>query len=165
MKQLKLKNLTGLYGIARLDASSPIPPWADGAGFVSISRSEDELSIVCQQTRIPDSVSSSLGWACFKLVGPFAFDETGIVASVVTPLSTGLIGVFVVSTYDGDHILIKSQDLERSRNSLGKCRSYDHWLIAPSCVATACLVSAGVVLRIARGRAVVLAGQPGACTL
>jgi len=115
MKQLKLRHLPDTYGIARLEASSPIPPWADGGGFVSISRSEDELSIVCQQTRFPDSVPSSLNWVCFKLVGPFAFDETGIVASVVTPLSTGGIGVFVVSTYDGDHVLIKSQDLERSK--------------------------------------------------
>ena len=120
MKQLNLRQLPDLYGIARLDASSPLPPWADGDGFVSISRSEDELSIVCQQTRIPDSASSSLGWACFKLIGPFAFDETGIVAAVVTPLSTGRIGVFVVSTYDGDHVLIKSRDLERSKILWGK---------------------------------------------
>ena len=115
MKQLKLRQLPDTYGIARLEASSPIPPWADGAGFISISRTEDELSIVCQQTRILDSVPSSLNWVCFKFVGPFAFDETGIVASVVTPLSTGGIGVFVVSTYDGDHVLIKSQDLEQSK--------------------------------------------------
>ena len=44
-------------------------------------------------------------------MGPFAFGATGIVLSVVRPLSLGGLGVFVVSTYDGDHLLLKTQDL------------------------------------------------------
>jgi uncharacterized protein len=118
MKKLTLKLLPDLYGISRLHPSSPIPPWADGAGFMSISRTDEELSIVCHQARIPDSVQSSLDWACFKLLGPFAFDETGIVLRVIEPLSRNGVGVFVVSTYDGDHVLVKNQDLERSKSLL-----------------------------------------------
>lgn len=58
------------------------------------------------------------GWSCFKLQGPFAFDETGIVLSVIKPLSTNGVGIFVVSTFDGDHLLVKSSDLEKARNLL-----------------------------------------------
>ena len=65
---------------------SPIPAWADGEGFVSISRSDDELSIVCRAERIPSGVKQDTGWTCYKFIGPFAFDETGIVASVIGPL-------------------------------------------------------------------------------
>jgi hypothetical protein len=46
-----------------------------------------------------------------RFVGPFAFGETGVVLSVVRPLSEGGLGVFVVSTFDGDHLLLKTADM------------------------------------------------------
>ncbi len=111
---IKLKVLDGAYGVARLEASEAIPAWADGGGFVSTTRTDDELSIVCREDRIPGHVRSDTGWSCLKLQGPFAFDETGIVLSVIEPLSTNEIGIFVVSTFDGDHLLVKSNDLEKA---------------------------------------------------
>ena len=99
------------YAVSRLDAAAPIPGWADGAGFVSISRSRHELSIVCEAARVPPGTVSEGGWTCLRFVGPFAFGATGIVLSVVRPLSLSGLGVFVVSTYDGDHILIKSAQM------------------------------------------------------
>ena len=116
--RVKLKGLDGAYCVARLDASDAIPVWADGAGFVSISRTDDELSIVCREERVPHDVRQDGGWSCFKLVGPFAFDETGIVLSVIAPLSQNGIGIFVVSTFDGDHLLVKSADLDKARDLL-----------------------------------------------
>ncbi len=115
---VKLRLLNGAYGVARLHPSDPVPAWADGGGFVSISRTDDELSIVCLQDRIPPNARSDGGWSCFKFQGPFAFDETGVVLSVIAPLSTHGIGIFVVSTFDGDHMLIKSSDLEKARGLL-----------------------------------------------
>jgi hypothetical protein len=116
--RVKLRVLDGAYGVARLQASDAIPAWADGGGFVSISRTDDELSIVCREDRIPRDVRSDAGWSCLKLQGPFAFDETGIVLSVIEPLSTNEIGIFVVSTFDGDHLLVKSNDLEKALDLL-----------------------------------------------
>jgi len=112
--RITLKALTDAYGVARLEPSDPIPAWADGGGFVSISRSDDELSIVCRQDRIPSDARMDGGWSCLKLQGPFAFDETGIVLSVIAPLSTNGIGIFVVSTFDGDHLLVKATDFEKT---------------------------------------------------
>lgn len=116
--QVKLRQLNGTYGIARLEAADRIPPWADGGGFVSISRSDDELSIACLQERIPAAVKQDGDWACFKFEGPFAFGETGIVLSVIRPLSESGIGIFVVSTFDGDHLLVKTADVAMSRKLL-----------------------------------------------
>lgn len=112
--EIRLKRLAGNYAICRLDAASPIPGWADGEGFVSISRSDDELSIVCDHKRVPGEIRHDVGWTCYKFVGPFAFDETGIVSSVIGPLSDARIGIFVVSTFDGDHMLIKETDVGRA---------------------------------------------------
>ena len=112
---VRLKALGGIYAIARLSSGDPLPSWADGAGFVSISRTEDELSVVCLQERVPAGIRKDEGWSCFKLEGPFAFGETGIVLSVIAPLSTNGVGIFVVSTFDGDHVLVKAADGSKAR--------------------------------------------------
>ncbi|TPI13924.1 ACT domain-containing protein [Mesorhizobium sp. B4-1-3] len=108
--RIRLKQLPGLYAISRLEAGEGIPGWADGPGFVSISRTEDELSIACLQERVPAAVRQDSDWVAFKFEGPFAFGETGIVLSVVRPLSENGLGIFVVSTFDGDHLLVKASD-------------------------------------------------------
>lgn len=118
--RIKLKQLPGLYVISRLDAGDGIPAWADGPGFVSITRTDDELSVVCLQDRVPDSVRQDGEWVALKLQGPFAFDETGIVLSVIRPLSENGLGIFVVSTFDGDHLLVKAGDQEAARRLLGE---------------------------------------------
>lgn len=116
--KVNLKRLSGTYAVSRLDATASMPGWADGEGFVSISRSSDELSITCRAERVPSEVKQDAGWACYQLVGPFAFDETGIVSSVIGPLSEAAIGIFVVSTFDGDHLLLKQADVARAEEIL-----------------------------------------------
>jgi hypothetical protein len=113
-KNIKLQKMDGTYCISRLNGDSPIPAWADGEGFVSISRNGDELSIVCLQERVPSGVKVDLDWVCLKFIGPFAFGETGIVLSVIKPLSENGLGVFVVSTFDADCMLLKHDDFERA---------------------------------------------------
>lgn len=114
-----LKQLDGDYAIARLDHSETIPAWADGEGFVSIGRTEDELSVVCLAKRVPPSVRHDAGWTCFKFQGPFAFDETGIALAVIQPLAQADIGIFLVSTFDTDYLLLKHENADRARELLG----------------------------------------------
>ncbi|WP_214477348.1 ACT domain-containing protein [Mesorhizobium sp. dw_380] len=116
--RVRLKQLSGLYAISRLEAGDSIPGWADGPGFVSITRTDDELSITCLQDRVPGTVKQDGGWVAFKLQGPFAFDETGIVLSVIKPVSENGLGIFLVSTFDGDHLLVKSTDHAAARRFL-----------------------------------------------
>ncbi|GKS99576.1 ACT domain-containing protein [Acidovorax sp. SUPP3434] len=113
-RSITLATLPSLYAVARLAPQAAIPPWADGEGFVSISRSGEELSITCLQARVPDGVQADRGWMAFRFVGPFGFGETGIVLSVIRPLSENGIGIFVVSTFDGDHLLVSQADGERA---------------------------------------------------
>lgn len=114
MPNIKLKKLDGIYTISQLPASSPIPAWCDGDGFVNISRGDDELSIVCLKERVPDAVKSDGEWTCFKFIGPFAFGETGIVLSVVKPISENGIGILIMSTFNGDYLLVQNPDLAAS---------------------------------------------------
>lgn len=114
MANIKLKLLDGSYAVSQLPAADRIPAWADGPGFMTVSRTEDELSVVCLEDRVPADVRSEHGWACFKFAGPFAFDQTGILLSVVSPLSNGGIGIFAVSTFDTDYLLVKRQHLAQA---------------------------------------------------
>ena len=119
---ISLRRLEGGYAIAQLAADAAIPSWCDGEGFVSINRTDDELSVVCLQSRIPDDVKADRDWRCFKFVGPFAFDETGIALSVIRPLSENGIGIFLVSTFNTDFLLVKNRDaaaVERHLQSVG----------------------------------------------
>lgn len=113
--QLKLRQVRGSYGIARLAPDTPVPSWINGAGLVSFVRAEDELTIVCAIERIPPEVEKDGPWSCIRSVGPFAFQATGIVQSLVNPLSNAGIGVFVICTFDGEHLLISTQDAEKAK--------------------------------------------------
>lgn len=115
MASLTLLELSGDYAISRLAADMPIPNWADGEGFVSISRTQDELSIVCLANRVPGDIRADGPWVCFKLQGPFPFDATGIALSVIEPLSKDSVGIFLVSTFDTDYLLVKRDNADRAR--------------------------------------------------
>ncbi|NRC55703.1 ACT domain-containing protein [Mesorhizobium sediminum] len=114
-RSIKLRVVPGIYGLARLAGDAPIPDWANGAGFSAIVRADDELTIVCPQDRIPNQVDADRNWRCFRSLGPFAFDATGIVLSLIQPLSTQGVGVFVVCTFDGEHILVPERNWDKSR--------------------------------------------------
>ncbi|MFK7942807.1 MAG: ACT domain-containing protein [Paracoccaceae bacterium] len=75
-----------------------------------MSRTEDELSIVAPEGDVAGMDTIDGGWNCFKLHGPFAFDEVGIVAGLSKSLAERKIGIFVISTYDTDYILVKQEN-------------------------------------------------------
>ncbi len=97
----------GEYAVCRLDARDAIPPWALGEAFVSVTRTESELSIVCPVDRVPSGVESDAGWRLLRLQGPFPLDAVGVLRSVLDPLANANLTVFVLSTFDSDHILVK----------------------------------------------------------
>lgn len=107
--QLKFRWLVGLYAIVRLAPGATIPDWATKGDFTSITRSPDELSIVCPIANLPPDVHSSYRWICLKLEGPFPFSQTGVLLSFIEPLSKKDIPIFAISTYDTDYVLIQEE--------------------------------------------------------
>jgi hypothetical protein len=94
------------FGICRLDKDAPIPEWAH-IGFSSITRTPDELSIVCKEEIVPERVICERGWHCLQVMGPLDFALTGILASLAAPLAEAGISIFAISTYDTDYFLVK----------------------------------------------------------
>jgi len=108
--------IDGHYAIVRLPADAAIPAWAHGA-FVSITRTSDELSVVCNEGNVPDVVADR-GWRCLKLAGPFPLDQTGVAAAFTRVLADAGIALFVVSTYDTDYVLVRDAALEHATAAL-----------------------------------------------
>jgi uncharacterized protein len=119
---LQLRILDDEYSVNRLPSSAPIPSWADGEGFVSISRTTHELSIVCLSSRVPATLDASFrsepGWTCLQLVGPFAFNLTGVLLRVLEPLAKAGVGIFAVSTFDTDYVMVKTSQLTETLDAL-----------------------------------------------
>jgi len=108
-QHLKFRWLPGPYAIVRLAPDAVIPDWATKGEFTSISRTADELSIVCPADNLPRDAHSPHRWICLKLEGPFPFSQTGVLLSFIEPLSRNGIPIFAISTYDTDYVLIQEE--------------------------------------------------------
>ena len=112
-----LRLLPGRFAVCRLDPHAPLPAWAfhEDATFWSITRTPDEMSLVCDQDSVPPSVERvEPGWRAIQVQGPIPFDETGVLAGLATPLAEAGIPLFALSTHDTDLVLVKQRDLERA---------------------------------------------------
>lgn len=114
----QLTILPDTFAICRLDAEAAIPAWATTGSFFSITRTIEELSVVCLQSLFTDGIRCERDWRCFKLVGPIPFTTVGVFASLVQPLAEAGISVFAVSTFDTDYLLVKAADLHRTIDAL-----------------------------------------------
>jgi len=113
--KLSLSILPDKLAICRLDKNTRIPSWAtNDDSFFSITKTTDELSIVCSENNVPSEIGAEKGWRAFRVEGPLDFSLTGILASLANPLSEAGIGIFAISTYDTDYILVKDKDLEKT---------------------------------------------------
>lgn len=116
--RLKFRWLPGLYAIVRLAGDAPVPEWAAKGEFTSITRTGDELSIVCAMENVPAGVHSPQRWICLKLEGPFAFSQTGVLLSFIEPLSKNGVPIFAISTYDTDYVLLQEEFGEAAMDAL-----------------------------------------------
>ena len=115
---LTLSILPDTYAICRLNAPAPIPDWA--RDFFSITRTRDELSIVCVQRDVPAGIRCERDWRALKVDGTLDFALTGILASLAAPLADAGISIFAISTFDTDYLLVKAIDLEKAIQVLQK---------------------------------------------
>ena len=111
MAGLILEVVPGAFAVTKLQASAPVPEWATRGAFTSVTRTSEELSIVCPEENVPPEAKSERGWKCLRIVGQFDFAMVGVLASVVGPLAQAGIPVFVISTFDTDYVLMKAEDL------------------------------------------------------
>jgi len=112
--KLTLQISEAIMAICRLPPNASLPVWVKDKDFISLTRTPDELSIVCNEEWVPTEVEAERNWRMIKVKGPLDFSLTGILASLISPLSDAGIPVFALSTYDTDYLLLKEVNLNRA---------------------------------------------------
>lgn len=108
---LELTLLPERFAVSRLAPTAAIPQWALRGSFFSITRTSDELSVVCELASVPAGVQSAPGWRVFKVHGPFALTEIGVLSALAPPLANAKVSLLAISTFDTDYLLVASETL------------------------------------------------------
>ena len=123
-----------LLSVCRLAPDAPWPqPPDDGSLFSATSSgptsagdrvsgspgaSRTERSLVCRQDLAPSGSRVESGWRALTLAGPLDFDLVGVMADLTAPLARSGVSVFVISTFDTDHVLVRDEDVDRAVDAL-----------------------------------------------
>lgn len=116
-RPLDLRVLNARFAVARLAPEAAVPDWVDGE-ITCVARTPNELSILCAEIHVPDSVQCNRPWRCLEVSGPLDFSEIGILSSLTATLRDAGISVFVFSTFDTDYLLVGEDKLADAVSSL-----------------------------------------------
>ena len=119
MTKLDLVILKKKLAICQLSPNDHIPDPSTLGDFWSITKTDEEISIIIPENLIPhDNCKSEKGWRAIKIIGPLYFSLVGIIASLSTVLAKVGISIFAFSTYNTDYILVKEKNLEQAKKVL-----------------------------------------------
>jgi hypothetical protein len=104
--------------IVRLPVDEGLPWWAASSTMLSLTRTPDETSIVCDETLVPSSVMADRGYRALRVAGRLPLDAIGVLAWLANPLAAARVPIFVISTFDTDYILVPGARLPNAVEAL-----------------------------------------------
>ncbi len=107
----------GRLVVSRLAAGSE-PPAPPADGFWCVTRDSHEVSVVSSPEAAPQGSRREGPWRRLEVAGPLDFALTGILAGLAAPLAEAGLPIFVVSTFDTDHLLVREEDLDGAIRAL-----------------------------------------------
>ena len=114
---VRLSLLEGRFAVCRLPACAPWPVPRAGP-LLSITRTGEEMSVVCLAENAPRGARVEDGWRALKLEGPIPFQEIGVLSALSGSLAGAGLSLFAISTFDTDYILVKETDLVAAVDAL-----------------------------------------------
>ena len=111
---LTLTLLADALAVCRLSPDEAVPTWALASPFSSVTRTPDELSVVCAAAGVPDDIVASRDWRALRVDGPLDLALVGVLAALTVPLADAGVSVFTVATYDTDWILVRAAQADRA---------------------------------------------------
>ncbi len=113
---MKLEKLPYNLTVCKLNSTDSIEP---GADFYFIGKTDEEISLVCRTECTPaDTSAREDGWRGFRIEGTLDFSLTGILSGISAVLAEKRIGIFALSTYNTDYILVKEENVGRAVSAL-----------------------------------------------
>jgi hypothetical protein len=115
---IELRVLDGEYAVWKLPPGAAFPDLAEDDGLQSVTRTAAELSVVARADQAPAGIPVERGWSALEVAGPLAFELTGVLAAIASPLAEAAVPIFVVSTFDTDYVLVRTAHLDRAVGAL-----------------------------------------------
>ncbi|NQT57644.1 MAG: ACT domain-containing protein [Bacteroidetes bacterium] len=115
---VELSTMDGRYSLHRFSPDEPIPTQILSSDWYTVSRTSEELSVVCREGLITESPNVSPDWAGLKVTGPLDFSQIGIIAGLSQVLASAGISIFAVSTFDTDYLFVAANQLESAVQTL-----------------------------------------------
>lgn len=117
--RLPLELLPDTLAMCRLAPEASVPAWASRpGGFLTISRSADELSIMAVQRAIPPDTRCERDYRALRVHGSLPPNLVGILESILKPLADAGLGILAISTYETDYVFVKTRDLGTALEAL-----------------------------------------------
>lgn len=120
MEKLKIKLLDGIYAVCQINDGEKVPSWVEEKEFFSVTKTEDEISLVMLQDKISNDIKAEKDWRILKVEGTLDFSLIGILAKISDILAKNQISIFVISTFNTDYILVKEEKIDKAMTVLSK---------------------------------------------
>lgn len=115
---MEIKRISSLFSVCKITDLSKVN-FEDEYWF--LSKTDEELSLVCQTKYVPENyIVCENGWRAFRIQGILDFSLIGILSKISTLLAEHKIGIFAVSTFNTDYILVKENQFELALGTLKK---------------------------------------------
>lgn len=115
---MELKKLEYDFSVCKVTDLSGVDITQD---FCFIGKTDEELSLVCITDNVPDNtIEREDGWKGFRIQGVLDFSLIGILSKISGILADNKIGIFAVSTYNTDYVLMKTENFDRAMNVLAE---------------------------------------------
>lgn len=125
--RLQLEVLPDHLAICSLEPEDATLDWDLGEGFLSVTFTEDEVSVICEEAFAPPDARIERGWRCLRVVGPLDLEMVGVLAALSRALAQAGIPIFVVSTFATDYLLVRGALLDDAVDALRHAEHTVRW--------------------------------------
>lgn len=113
---MKIKILPQNFTVCQVQNASDVDFSGD---FLFFGKTDEELSLVCEGGSVPkNAIKREDGWKAMRIEGTLDFSLTGILSGISAVLAGAGIGIFAISTYNTDYILVKAENIDEAAKSL-----------------------------------------------
>ena len=115
---MEIKALAEMFSVCKVEDAAQIDLQKE---FCFAAKTDEEISLVCQTKDVPAvTIARDDGWKCFRIQGTLDFSLIGILAKISAILAEQKIGIFAISTYNTDYILVKQENFVKALQVLAE---------------------------------------------
>jgi uncharacterized protein len=116
--KLKLQLLDEKFAICKMPQFAELPSVFAKGEMCFVMRTDEDLTIISPEFMAPDSGQQEIGYRCIRTSGQIPLEATGILISLVKPLTEAGISIFAVSTFQSDYIFLMEEHLVQATQAL-----------------------------------------------